>query len=497
MFETLSEKLKKTLKTLRGESKLTEAHITAAMGDIRIALLEADVNYGVVKQFVERVKEKALGQEVWQSLSPAQQVVKIVFDEMVELLGGDASEVTFTAHNPNVILMVGLQGSGKTTSTGKIARFLAQQRKRHPLLVSVDVYRPAARDQLSVIGKAIGVPVYEDATTNDPLALARAAYRDAQLRGFDTLLVDTAGRLHIDDELMTELAQLKSELNPIETLFVADAMIGQDAVRSATEFHERIGLTGVVLSKMDGDARGGAALSIRSMIGQPIKFVGVGEKYDALESFYPDRIAQRILGMGDVLSLIEKVQQEVDEAEAVRLQQRMLENRFTLEDYRAQLRQVGKLGSLDKLLGMLPDGLLPGLNLRMTPQQTQMMQRKLKETEAIINSMTKQEREDHTLLAKTLSRRKRVARGSGMPVRKVEELLNEFSMMRRMMQQMTRGGLFGGLGGLFGGGMGGGLGGLLPTGPRGGGGGGMRFGGGMGGGKRSKQHTPSKKKKRK
>ncbi|MCS7078875.1 MAG: signal recognition particle protein [Chloracidobacterium sp.] len=494
MFEALSEKLKKTLKTLRGESKLTEAHINAAMSDIRIALLEADVNYGVVKQFVERVKEKAIGQEVWLALSPEQQVLKIVFDEMVALLGGDAADLAFTAQNPNVILMVGLQGSGKTTSTGKIARFLAQQRKRHPLLVSVDVYRPAAREQLAVIGQAIGVPVYEDATTNDPLALARAAYRDAQLRGFDTLLVDTAGRLHIDDELMTELAQLKAELNPVETLFVADAMIGQDAVRSATEFHQRIGLTGVVLSKMDGDTRGGAALSIRSVIGCPVKFVGVGEKYDALEPFYPDRIARRILGMGDVLSLIEQVQRQVDEAEALRLQQRMLENRFTLEDYRAQLRQVSKLGSLDKLLGMLPDGLLGGLNLRLTPQQAQMMQQKLKETEAIINSMTKQEREDYTLLANSKSRRRRVAKGSGTTVSKVEELLKEFAMMRRMMQEMTRGGLFGGLGGLFGGGLGGGgaLGGLRPAALRGG----FAPGGGLSGGKRSKQHTPPKKKKK-
>jgi signal recognition particle subunit SRP54 len=492
MFDALSEKLKKTLKTLRGEGKLTEAHINAAMTDIRIALLEADVSYSVVKQFVERIKEKALGQEVWQALSPAQQVVKIVYDEMVELLGGNSAELNFSSQTPNVILLVGLQGSGKTTTTGKLARFLAQQRRRHPLLVSVDVYRPAAREQLSIIGKAIGIPVYEDATTDDPLKLARDAYREAQLRGFDTLLVDTAGRLHIDDELMAELAQLKAELHPVETLFVADAMIGQDAVRSAAEFHERVGLTGVILSKMDGDARGGAALSIRSITGQPIKFVGVGEKYDALEPFHPDRIAQRILGMGDVLSLIEKVQQEVDAAEALRLQQRMLENRFTLEDYRTQLRQIAKLGSLDKLLSLLPDGLLPGLNLRLTPQQAQMMQQKLKETEAIINSMTKQEREDHTLLAASASRRRRVAKGSGTSVRQVEELLREFAIMRRVMQQMTRGGLFGGLGGLFGGGLGTGLGGLLPTGP------GNRGPGfsGFGGGKRSKQHTPSKKKKK-
>jgi signal recognition particle subunit SRP54 len=491
MFDSLSEKLKKTLKTLRGESKLTEAHIDAAMREIRIALLEADVNFKVVKQFVESVKEKAVGQDVLQALSPHQQVVKIVFDEMQEMLGGEAADLEFNSKTPNVIMMVGLQGSGKTTSTGKISRFLAQQRKRHPLLVSVDVYRPAARNQLSVIGKAINIPVFEAPEVSDPLELTRAALKDAQQRGFDTLIIDTAGRLHIDDELMVELQQIKDVTNPNEVLFVADAMTGQDAVKSATEFNERIGLTGVVLTKMDGDARGGAALSIKHMIGKPIKFVGVGEKYDALEQFHPDRIAQRILGMGDVLSLIEKVQSEVDEQEALRLQEQMMQGRFTLEDYRAQLRQVGKLGSLDKLLGMLPEGLFGGMNLRMTPAQTQMMQTKLKETEAIINSMTQKERENHALLTTTMSRKKRVAKGSGTTVKKVEELLNEFIMMRKMMQQMTRGGLFGGLGGMFGGmgGMGGGLGGMMP---RLGGG-----GGGFGGGKRSKQHKPPKKKKRK
>jgi signal recognition particle subunit SRP54 len=485
MFDALSEKLKRTLKNLRGQGKLTEEHIDAAMREIRIALLEADVNFKVVKQFVEAVKAKSLGQEVLQALSPHQQVVKIVYDEMTDMLGGESADVQFASKTPNVIMMVGLQGSGKTTSTGKIARFLSQQRKRHPLLVSVDVYRPAARDQLSVIGKSINIPVFESPEVTDPLALARAAFKDAQQRGFDTLMIDTAGRLHIDDDLMVELTQIKNEVNPVEVLFVADAMTGQDAVKSATEFHERVGITGVVLTKMDGDARGGAALSIKQMIGQPIKFVGVGEKYDALEQFHPERIAQRILGMGDVLSLIEKVQTEVDEQEAMRLQQRMMENQFSLEDYRAQLRQVGKLGSLDKLLGMLPDGLIPGLNLRLTPAQTQMMQQKLRETEAIINSMTKAERDNHALLTTTLSRRRRIAKGSGMTVKKVDELLNEFLMMRKMMQQMTRGGLFGGLGGMFGGGLGGGM---MPSAP-------SLTGGGFGGGKRKKM-KPGKKKRR-
>lgn len=485
MFDALSDKLKKVLKNLRGQGRLTEEHIDAAMKEIRMALLEADVNFKVVKQFVETVKQKALGQDVLQALSPHQQVVKIVFDELKAMLGGESSELVFSGRTPNVVMIVGLQGSGKTTSTGKIARFLKQQMGRQPLLVSVDVYRPAARDQLSVIAKAVGIPVFEDPQVNDPLTLARTALKDAQLRGFDTLLVDTAGRLHIDDELMTELSQLKNELQPAETLFVADAMIGQDAVKSASEFHEKIGISGVVLTKMDGDARGGAALSIKQVTGQPVKFVGVGEKYDALESFHPDRVAQRILGMGDVLSLIEKVQAEVDEEEAMRLQQRMMENRFTLDDYRAQLRQVKKLGSLDKLLGMLPDGLLSGfgMNFKMTPEQSRMMEQKLKSTEAIIDSMTKKERDDHTLLTTTLSRRKRIAKGSGNSLKKVDELLNEYIMMRKMIRQMTGGGLFGGMGGMTPPGMGGATGGGMAR------MGGAPSGAGraFGGGKRKKQ----------
>src|SRR5437868_696710 len=376
MFEALSEKLRKVLKDLRGQGRLTEAHIEAAMREIRIALLEADVNFKVVKTFIDRVKEKALGQEVMGSLSPAQQVVKVVYDEMVEMLGGTSTQLLFTKRAPNVIMIVGLQGSGKTTTTGKIAKFLAEKQNRRPLLVSVDVYRPAARQQLAIIGQAINQPVLEAMDANEPLELVRRALRECQLTGYDTLLIDTAGRLHIDEELMVELQQIKRETTPIEILFVADAMTGQDAVRSAQQFHEQIGLTGVVLTKMDGDTRGGAALSIKEVTGQPIKFVGVGEKYDAIEQFYPDRIAQRILGMGDVLSLIEKVQSEVDEKQAMEMQRKLMKNEFSLEDFRDQLRQVRKLGSFDKLMDMLPSGLFGGF--KMSPEQNQEMERKFK-----------------------------------------------------------------------------------------------------------------------
>jgi signal recognition particle subunit SRP54 len=457
MFEALSDKLRKVLKDLRGQGRLTEAHIEAAMREIRMALLEADVNFKVVKTFVDRVKEKALGQEVIGSLSPAQQVVKIVYDEMVEMLGGTSTQLLFTKRTPNVVMIVGLQGSGKTTTTGKIAKFLAEKQNRRPLLLSVDVYRPAARQQLSIIGKAIDQPVLEAPDTSDPLELCRRALRECQLVGYDTLLIDTAGRLHIDEQLMVELQQIKQEMTPAEILFVADSMTGQDAVRSAQQFHEQIGLTGVVLTKMDGDTRGGAALSIKEVTGQPIKFVGVGEKYDALEQFYPDRIAQRILGMGDVLSLIEKVQSEVDEQKALELQDKLARDKFSLEDFRDQLRQMKRMGSLDKLLDMLPSGLLGGL--RMTPEQTAEMEGKLKLTEAIINSMTPEERRHHDIL--NASRRKRIARGSGTSVQEVNKMINEYLEMRKMMRMMTSGGLggmMGGLGGKVAGGlMGGGL----------------------------------------
>src|ERR1051325_5430074 len=457
MFEALSEKLRKVLKDLRGQGRLTEAHIEAAMREIRIALLEADVNFKVVKTFIDRVKEKALGQEVMGSLSPAQQVVKVVYDEVVEMLGGTSTQLLFTKRTPNVVMIVGLQGSGKTTTTGKIAKFLAEKQNRRPLLLSVDVYRPAARQQLSIIGQAITQPVFEASEINEPLELVRRALRECQLTGYDTLLIDTAGRLHVDEELMVELQQIKQETTPVEILFVADAMTGQDAVRSAQQFHEQIGLTGVVLTKMEGDTRGGAALSIKEGTGQPIKFVGVGERYDAIEPFYPDRIAQRILGMGDVLSLIEKVQSEVDEEKALELQEKLARDKFSLEDFPDQLRQMKRLGSLDKILDMLPAGVLGGM--RMTPEQTAEMEGKLKLTEAIINSMTPEERRNHALL--NASRRKRIARGSGTSVQEVNQKINEYTEMRKMMRMMTSGGLggmMGGLGGKLAGGlMGGGL----------------------------------------
>ncbi|HKV37808.1 MAG TPA: signal recognition particle protein [Blastocatellia bacterium] len=446
MFEALSDKLRRVLKDLRGQGKVSEAHVEAAMREIRIALLEADVNYKVVKTFVDRVKEKALGQEVMGSLSPAQQVVKVVYDELVEMLGGTSSQLVFTRRIPNVVMIVGLQGSGKTTTTGKLAKFLSENQKRQPLLLSVDVYRPAAREQLSIIAKEISKPIFPGTGIDDPVELARQAVRECQLMGYDTLLIDTAGRLHIDEELMTELQRLKQETVPSEILFIADAMTGQDAVRSAEEFHKQIGLTGVILTKMEGDARGGAALSIKEVSGQPVKFIGVGEKYDALEPFFPDRIAQRILGMGDVLTLIEKVQAEVDEEQAAQLQEKMLRDKFTLEDFRNAFRQMQRIGSFDKLLDMMPSSLTGGM--RVSPEQMAEAQKKLKVTDAIINSMTPAERINHEIL--NGSRRKRIAKGSGTSVQEVNQMINEYLDMRKMMRMMTRGG---GIGGLLGGGV--------------------------------------------
>lgn len=443
MFESLSDKLKRTLKNLRGEGVLTKEHVDAALREIRLALLEADVNFKVAKDFIASVKEKAEGQQVWQELKPSEQVVKIVFDELVHLLGGQSSRLVFTKQIPNVVMIVGLQGSGKTTSTGKIARWLAKNQDRKPLLLSVDVYRPAAREQLKVIAKATGQQIFEQPETNDPLTLVREAYKHAQQVGFDTLLIDTAGRLHIDDDLMVELERIKAETRPVEILFVADAMTGQDAVRSAEEFHRRVGITGVVLTKMDGDARGGAALSIKQVIGQPVKFVGVGEKYDALEPFYPDRVAQRILGMGDVLSLIEQVQGKVDQAEAEEQLKKLEKNEFTLDDFRSQLRQVKKLGSFSKIMKLLPDQLLGGLGMpQLNDEQSAQMENELKRTEAIIDSMTRVERGNHRIL--NANRRRRIARGSGTTVSEVNQLLKQYTEMRKMMRQFSASGLFGG-----------------------------------------------------
>src|SRR5262245_38822547 len=443
MFESLSDKLKRTLKNLRGEGVLTKEHVDAALREIRLALLEADVNYRVAKDFIASVKEKAEGQQVWLELKPSEQVVKIVFDELVDLLGGQSSRLVFTRTAPNVVMIVGLQGSGKTTSTGKIARWLSLNQQRKPLLLSTDVYRPAAREQLKVIAKATGQSIFEKPETNDPLELTREALKHARDVGYDTLLIDTAGRLHIDDELMEELVKIKGETHPVEILFVADAMTGQDAVRSAEEFHARVGITGVVLTKMDGDARGGAALSIKQVTGQPVKFVGVGEKYDALEPFYPDRVAQRILGMGDVLSLIEQVQDKIDQDDAEAQLKKLQRNQFTLDDFRSQLRQVKKLGSFSKIMKLLPDQLLGGMGMpQLNEEQSALMEKELKRTEAIIDSMTIEERDDHRLL--NANRRRRIARGSGTTVASVNQLIKQYVEMRQMMRQLSSSGLFGG-----------------------------------------------------
>jgi signal recognition particle subunit SRP54 len=427
MFETLTEKLQRAFKNLRGQGKLTEEHLDLALGEIRESLLDADVNLGVADEFIAHIREKALGSEVLLRLSPDQQVVKIVRDELTDLLGREAKP-QFGSKPPAVWLIVGLQGSGKTTSTGKLGKWLAEHGHR-PIAVSTDVYRPAAREQLAQVAKATGTPLWPGAGTDQPLEIVRGATREAKLSAYDVILVDTAGRLHIDDELMNELSVLKRELHPSELLFVADAMIGQDAVNSAGEFHKRLGITGVILTKMDGDARGGAALSIRKVTGAPVKFVGVGEKYDALEPFYPDRIVGRVLGMGDVLGLIERAEKTIDAKKARELERKMREDDFSLEDFREQLKQIRKMGSLEQLMGMLPK-IGPFAQL---PKDASVDEGRLKSTEAIINSMTAAERANHNLIDG--KRRKRIARGSGTSVQQVNEVLKQYADMRRMMKQ--------------------------------------------------------------
>ena len=439
MFDNLSDKLQRVFKNLRGEGKLTAENMDAALREIRVALLEADVHFRVVKQFIEAVREKATGQEVLQALSPGQQVVKVVRDELIKMLGTHTSKLRFANELPSVILIVGLQGSGKTTSTAKLARLLVRE-GHNPQLVSVDIYRPAARKQLAVLAKDNRLNVYEGTPeeANKPVELARSARREALQAGRDVLMVDTAGRLHIDDELMGELQQLKDLLNPVEILFVADAMTGQDAVKSAEEFHKRLGITGVILTKMDGDARGGAALSIRSVTGQPLKFVGVGEKSDALEPFHPERVASRILGMGDVLSLIEKVEQTIDSKQAEEMQRKLIENEFSLADFRDQMKTLSKMGGIESLLGMMPDMMMGPLK---DLKKQKIDEKEIGRVVAIIDSMTVAERNNHMMI--NGARRRRIAKGSGTSVQEVNSLLKQYSEAKKMMKSITGGGFLG------------------------------------------------------
>jgi signal recognition particle subunit SRP54 len=429
MFDALQQKFERTFKSLRGQGVLNEQVVDEVLGEVRLALLDADVHLDVVKALVERVRVRALGEEVRASLTPQQEVVRIVRDELIGILGGEASFLTTSKDFPAIFLIVGLQGSGKTTTAGKLALWLSK-RKRRPMLVSTDVYRPAAREQLSIIAKAVGIPCFPGEGLNDPIPLALAARKDAADRGHDTLIVDTAGRLHIDEQLMNEVSELRTRLRPSEVLLVADAMIGQDAVRSAKEFHERLGTTGVILTKLDGDARGGAALSIHHVTGQTIKFIGLGEKYDALEVFHPDRIVSRILGMGDVLSLIEKAEEKIDKQKALEVHRKIQTDSFTLEDFRDQLRQVRSLGPVDQMMGMLPK-----IGIFKDATKVKVDEKEILHIEAIIGSMTHQERDNHEII--NGRRRKRIARGSGRSVQEVNQLLRQFYQTRKMMKTMS------------------------------------------------------------
>jgi signal recognition particle subunit SRP54 len=435
MFESLGARLQDVFRSLRGEARLTETAVDAALREIRLALLEADVNFRVVKAFIDRVRVKAVGDEVLRSLTPAQHVVRIVRDEMLALFGEAQGGLPPALRVPRVVLMLGLQGSGKTTTSAKLAQWLAKQ-GRHPLLVSTDVRRPAAIEQLSVLGTQIGLRVHDPPGEMDPVARATGALAATRNLGFDTLIVDTAGRLHIDDELMAELQAIQAAVEPTDRLFIADAMTGQDAVRSAGEFHHRIGVSGVVLTKMDGDARGGAALSVVGVVGVPIAFVGVGERPQDFEPFHADRLVSRLLGMGDVLSLIERAEQAIDDDSRAKLEQQRLDD-FTLEDFRDQLRTIRKMGPLEQVMGMIPGfGQLKQLNAA----KAQADEGQLSRVEAMINSMTPRERRNHGII--NGSRRKRIARGSGTTVEELNRLLKQFVEMRKMMKAM--GGMAGG-----------------------------------------------------
>lgn len=428
IFEGLAERLQHTFKKLRGRGKLTEADVTEALREVRMALLEADVNYKIVKDFVARVKERAIGQDVLESLTPAQHVVKIVNEELTALMGGTQSRITVANKPPTVVMLVGLQGAGKTTTAGKLAKLLMKQNRR-PLLVAADVYRPAAIKQLQVLGEQLDIPVFSKEDSKNPVEISQEAVHTAIMKGRDVVIVDTAGRLHINEELMEELKNIKQNIRPHEILLVVDAMTGQDAVNVAEHFDRQLGVDGVILTKLDGDARGGAALSIKAVTGKPIKFAGMGEKLDALEPFYPDRLASRILGMGDVLSLIEKAEQSIDLETAQAMEKKMRTEDFTLEEFLEQLRQVRKLGPLDQLLGMLP-----GMgNLKKLPGM-EANDKEMNRVEAIILSMTRKERRNPNIIDG--SRRRRIAAGSGTQVQDVNRLLKQFVEVKKMMKQL-------------------------------------------------------------
>ena len=430
-FDSLSEKLQNVFKNLRSKGRLTEDDVKAALKEVKMALLEADVNFKVVKQFVKDVQERAIGQDVMNGLNPGQMVIKIVNEELVSLLGGQTTRLTISPNPPTIVMMAGLQGAGKTTNCAKLAALLRKQQQRRPLLVACDVYRPAAIEQLKVVGKQLNIPVFDEGQ-GDPVEIAKHGIDFARKNGYDLVFLDTAGRLHIDEALMDELKRIKAAVKPTEILLVVDAMTGQDAVNAATAFDEALGIDGVVLTKLDGDARGGAALSIRAATGKPIKFVGTGEKLDMIEPFHPDRMAQRILGMGDVLSFIERAEQSIDEEKAKKLEEKLKKNRFTLSDYYDQLVQLKSMGSFEQLAGMMPGQLGKQMaNAELDPKM-------MAHTEAIILSMTPYERENPAVLG--ASRKKRIAAGCGLEVVDVNRLLKQFEMMQSMIKQVTRGG---------------------------------------------------------
>ncbi len=432
MFDSLSTRIQDAFKSLRGEVRLTEAHVETVLREIRLALLEADVNFKVVKAFIDRVRDRAMDQAVLKSLTPGQQVLKIVRDELLALFGDAEGGLKKDAPKPRVVLLLGLQGSGKTTTSGKLGLWLKRQ-GRHPLMVSTDVRRPAAIQQLEIVGGQADVRVYSPETM-DPVARAKGALGEAKAKGFDTIIVDTAGRLHIDDELMDELQAIKEAVQPTDLLYVADAMTGQDAIKSAGEFNRRVGVTGVVLTKLDGDARGGAALSVVSVVGVPIAFAGNGERLEDLELFHPDRIVSRMLGMGDVLSLIEKAEQAIDQGEAEQLEERLRKNQFTLDDFRKQLKTIRRMGPLESVLGMIP-----GLGNLKQLAENKPDEKQLGRVEAIITSMTPGERRNESII--NGSRRKRIAAGSGTSVEEVNRLLKQFMEMKRVLQMMGQGGI--------------------------------------------------------